>query len=326
MSTDNKNMFLAKYGNSGHLDDAIKSASSVIRQTAASNPLLNDKHAEHLIKHEDTSNQYSDGTNIVEKVASNPNISSNIITPLLHHSSPKIAAAAYDNPKSDKRVAMESPHTGVKSRAIREHGTKEDIDKAVHDKSPYVRAYALANDKATKAHLDTVVAGHGGNDEPDILNDSIVRTSLKLNHYPKVANGHKITTERVSHEELSKLKEPQYKKLSTHYNIKTPFYDRDAVDVLSSAPSHINHVAQQDEGAFGRLHVGHTMLMSSPHLNTKSLETLGVKAGKQLGEDHIAAMALQHKNITKEAGQKILDANPNNKFINQLKSIHAKIK
>jgi len=221
---------------------------------------------------------------------------------------------------------MNSKHTSVRSKAIRDHGEKKDLDKAVTDKNPYIKAYALANDKATKAHLDTVAASHAGEDEHEVLNDAIVRTSLKLNHYPKVANDHKITTERVSHEEISKLKEPQYKKLSAHYNIKTPFHDRDAVDVLSSSPSHINHVAQQDEGAFGRLHVGHTMLMSSPHLNAKSLETLGVKAGKQSGEDHIAAMALQHKNITKEAGQKIIDANPNNKFTNQLKSIHAKIK
>jgi len=323
--SDNKNMFLAKFGHSGHLDDAVKSSSSVIRQTAASNPLLNDKQASHLIKDED-SDPDKTSAGILRDVASNKNVSSKVITPLLNHPKQDVANAALENPNSDKKEAMNSIHVSVRSRSLRDHGTKEDVDKGVTDKSPYVRSYALMNKHATKSHLDKVASQHKGEDEDEIVNDTIVHKSMDLGHYPKIANGHKITTERVSHADISKLKEPQYKKAAAHFNIKTPFYDRDAVDVLSSAPSHINHVAQQNEGAFGRLHVGHTMLMSSPHLNTKSLETLGVKAGKDSGQDHIAAMALQHKNITKEAGQKIIDANPDNKFLHQLKSIHAKIK
>ena len=333
LADDDNNIKEAAIGNpnvtSEHLNKIPITASTPgsITNRIAKSPKLSDEQASHLLAVHNPEDY--DHRETIKHVLGNPAVGSHVLTPYLHHSNSELAQVAYGNPTIDKREGLKSPHASIVARAVRDVGTKEDLDQYVNHDSPYVKGAVLGNKNATKSHLDTAVQHYNndsseGKEEYNPLRLSLFHASAKLNHYPAIT-GVKPIIDRISNEDIAKIPEPKLKKLSTHYNIKPEFRESDAIDVLTSNPTHINLVASGKQRTFDRLHAGHTVLMSSPHLNQESLLNMGT-AKTDRSSEHIPIMALQHKNITKEIGQKIVDAHPENPYISQMKSIVAKMK
>jgi hypothetical protein len=247
-----------------------------------------------------------------------------IVNKLMQHKNKYVAEAAYHNKAADKSLGADSHHS-FSAQALAFHGTSKQVDKYIKSDDPVKQAAALHNENSTKEHLKQIISKELP--ENHELYSAVVDSMIKHKHYPKLI-GNKPTIS-VRNETLSKLPEKEYDKLKSSINVTHSFHKMDTMPVLTSKNSkHVNDAIQGHEKYHSSLHTGHHLILNRPDINNKSLEHIGVMAGKSNSSEHdgLAVTAMRHQNITKDAADKILDANQHNKFINQLKSIHAKIK
>lgn len=241
-----------------------------------------------------------------------------------HHPDPSVSAAVFENPRADRTKWVGGPHKYLDQRALVHHATPDQVHDAIHGSDVGRQASALHNEHSTLADLKHV-AKSALDDES--LHRSVAFASIRHNHFP-VTHGAKPSIE-IPNQKLSDLNDSQYAKLRKTANFRpAKMTDMDTSVLASKSSAHVNHAIQNHlEDHFSKLNVGHHLVLNRKDINADSLKAIGTAAARSDNTHRgLAVTALRHPNITKDAADAIVAANPGSPYSHQISTLHAKIK